>query len=49
MVSVNASEIELNSRRYAIWGKLKINATVTEAGTGKAYIECKCTLRNHNE
>lgn len=34
MVSVNASEIELNSRRYAIWGKLKINATVTEAGTG---------------
>lgn len=33
-VSVNASEIELNSRRYAIWGKLMINATVTEAGTG---------------
>ncbi|XP_062569978.1 alpha-1-inhibitor 3-like, partial [Saccostrea cucullata] len=34
MVSVNASEIYLSSRRYNIWGQLKISATVTEAGTG---------------
>ncbi|XP_061179924.1 alpha-2-macroglobulin-like [Saccostrea echinata] len=34
MVSVNSSEIYLNSKRFNIWGKLKINATVTEGGTG---------------
>ena len=38
-VSVNSSEIELNSRKYSIWGELMINASVTEAGTGITWLK----------